>query len=46
MTDDTRQQRTSGKSLYKPEVEDSIQIRDCSVGKKTKELLALYLAQK
>ena len=33
MTDDTRQQQTGGKSLYKPEVEDSIQIRDCSVGK-------------
>ena len=45
MTDDTRQQRTGGKSLYKPEVEDSIQIRDCLVGKKTKELLILYLAQ-
>ena len=45
MTGDTRQQRTAGKSLYKPEVEDSIQIRDCLVGKETKELLTLYLAQ-
>ena len=46
MTNDTRQQRTGGKSLYKPEVEDSIQIRDCLVGKETKELLTLCLAQK
>ena len=45
MTDDTRQQQTVGKSLYKPEVEDSIQVRDCLVGGETKELLTLYLAE-
>ena len=48
ITDDTRQQRTGGKSLYKPayKVEDSTQIRDCLAGKKTTELLTLYLAEK
>ena len=51
MKDDTRQQRTGGKSLYKPayKVEDSTQIRDLTnflASKKTKELLTLYLAQK
>ena len=40
-----KQQRTGEKSLYKPEVEDSLQIRDCFVDKKTKELLTRYLAQ-
>ena len=49
MKDDTRQQRTGGKSLYKPayKVEDSTQIRDLTnflASKKTKELLTLYLA--
>ena len=46
MSDDTRQQRTGGQSLYKPEVEDSIQIRDCLVDEETNELLILYLAKK
>ena len=45
MTDDTRQQRTGGKSLYKPEVEHSIQIRDCLAGEAIKKLLTLDLAQ-
>ena len=46
MTDDTRQQRTGGKPLYKPayKVEDSTQIRDCLVGKKSKEIITLFFS--
>ena len=47
MTDDTRRQRTGGEPLYKPayKVEDSTQIRDGLVGKKSKEIITLSSAQ-